>query len=73
VDAIELQLAYEPTVENRNRKRMRRQTLAPWELRVGDLRVYYGVREEPTREVEILAIAVKEHNRVRIGRKVVDL
>jgi len=52
---------------------MRPQAPAPWELRVGDLRVYYDAREEPAPEVEILAIGVKEHDRVRIGREVTEL
>jgi mRNA-degrading endonuclease RelE of RelBE toxin-antitoxin system len=73
VDEIERRLAHQPTVETRNRKRMRRQTLAPWELRIGDARVYYEAREEPEPVVEILAVGVKEHNRVRIGREVVEL
>jgi mRNA-degrading endonuclease RelE of RelBE toxin-antitoxin system len=73
VGEIERQLSHQPTVETRNRKRMRRQALAPWELRIGDARVYYDAREEPEPVVEVLAIGVKEHNRVRIGREAVEL
>jgi mRNA-degrading endonuclease RelE of RelBE toxin-antitoxin system len=39
LDAVETQLTYEPNVETRNRKQMRPNSLAPWELRVGNLRV----------------------------------
>lgn len=46
--------------------------LAPWELRLGDLRVYYDV-EEAERVVQILAVGVKEGNRVRIGSELIDL
>lgn len=52
---------------------MRPNPLAPWELRIGDLRVYYDVEEDPTPVVYIRAIGIKERNRVRIGRKVIDL
>ena len=73
IDNISQQLTYEPTVETRNRKRMRSNPLASWELRIGELRVYYDVEEDPEPSVEIIAIGVKERNQVRIGNKVVDL
>ena len=38
LNAVERQLADQPTVETRNRKRMRENPLALWELRIGDLR-----------------------------------
>ncbi len=38
LDGIESQLAHEPSVETRNRKRLRPNKLAEWELRVGNLR-----------------------------------
>jgi mRNA-degrading endonuclease RelE of RelBE toxin-antitoxin system len=38
--AIERQLVYEPLKETRNRKPLRPNPIAPWELRVGDLRVF---------------------------------
>lgn len=52
---------------------MRPNPVAPWELRVGDLRVYYDVDNEPEAVVRILAVGVKERHRVRIGREVIDL
>jgi hypothetical protein len=61
------------TVETRNRKPMRPNPLAPWELRVGDLRVYYDVAETPEPKVLIRAVGIKERNRVRIGRKELEL
>ncbi len=45
---VDQQLMHEPTVETRNRKQMRANPLASWELRLGDLRVYYDV-ERATR------------------------
>ena len=42
-DAVDEHLAHEPAVETRNRKPMRPNPLAPWELRIGVLRVYYEI------------------------------
>ena len=52
---------------------MRPNPIAPWELRIGNLRVYYDVEEEPGRKVVILAVGVKQRNRVRIGKDLVRL
>ena len=71
--AVDAQLAHEPSGETRNRKPMRPNQLAPWELRVGTLRIYYDVEEDPGRKVLIRAIGIKERNRVRIGRKEFEL
>ena len=73
INAVERQLLDQPTVETRNRKPMRPNPIAPWELRIGQLRVYYEVEEEPGQRVNILAVGIKERNRVRIGRKIVEL
>ena len=40
LDTVDKQLRQQPTVETRNRKPMRPNPLAPWELRIGNLRVY---------------------------------
>jgi mRNA-degrading endonuclease RelE of RelBE toxin-antitoxin system len=73
LDTVDEQLTYQPTVETRNRKIMRPNPFAPWELRIGQLRVYYDVEEEPEPVVVVLAVGVKERNVVRIGKEVVDL
>jgi len=73
LDAVDVQLAYEPAVETRNRKPMRPNPLAPWELRIGDLRVYYDVEEVPEPKVYIRAIGIKERNRVWIAGKEFEL
>ena len=52
---------------------MRPNPLAPWELRIGELRVYYDVEETPRRLVLIRAIGVKERNRVLIGSEELEL
>ena len=64
---------HQPTVETRNRKPMRPNPLAPWELRIGKLRVYYDVEEEPEGAVYVRAVGVKERNRVRIAGEVFEL
>ena len=63
----------DPRVETRNRKPMRPNPLAPWELRLGSLRVYFDVVIEPEPVVVILAVGVKERNSVPIGKAVIDL
>jgi hypothetical protein len=40
LDAIGRQLEHEPLVATRHRKPLRPNVLAPWELRVGSLRVF---------------------------------
>ena len=66
-DTVEEQLSHEPAVETRNRKLMRPNPVASWELRIGDFRVYYDVMIEPDPVVNVLAIGIKSHNRVTIG------
>jgi len=73
MDGVDEQLMYQPTVETRNRKPMRPNPLAPWELRIGDLRVYYDVEEEPEPVVYINAVGTKERNQVRIAGEVYNL
>jgi len=52
---------------------MRPNPIAPWELRVSDLRVYYDIVEEPEKLVMVLAVGVKVRNRVLIGGKEFEL
>jgi len=73
LDGVDKQLMYQPTVETRNRKLMRPNPLAPWELRIGNLRIYYDVEEDPESIVYINAVGIKDRNRVRIGGEVFDL
>lgn len=73
VDTVDRQLRHQPTVETRNRKPMRPNPTAPWELRIGNLRVYYDVEEEPEAVVYIRAVGVKQGNLVRIGKEAIEL
>lgn len=71
--AVDNQLAHQPGLETRNRKPMRPNPVAPWELRIGNLRVYYDLEEEPEPTVLIRAVGIKLRNRVRIGHEVIEL
>jgi hypothetical protein len=75
--AIEDELQFEPDVETRNRKPLKRQVTfeAEWELRFGPdnkFRVFYDINIE-SNEVHILAIGVKEGNRLFIGGEEVKI
>lgn len=68
VNAVDRQLADEPLRETWNRKPMRPNPVAPWEFRVGKFRVYYELVEERAEPfVRVLAIGIKQRNRVFIG------
>jgi mRNA-degrading endonuclease RelE of RelBE toxin-antitoxin system len=73
LDAVDRHLGHQPNVETRRRKPMRPNPVAPWELRIGNLRVYYDIEGEPETVVYIRAVGVKERNRVRIGKEVIEL
>ena len=72
-DAIERQLRNQPSVETRNRKPLRPNPVAPWELRAGRLRVFYDVSEGPPRVVRVLAVGVKDRSIIRIGGQEIQL
>jgi len=73
LDAVDRQLLNQPNVETRNRKPMRPNPVAPWELRIGNLRVYYEVNNDPESTVVVLAVGIKDRDRVRIGGEPVKL
>ncbi len=52
---------------------MRPNPIAPWELRIGTLRVYYDVIDEPEATVFIRAVGIKIRNIVRIGGEEIQL
>ena len=73
VDAIDERLSFEPAQGTRHRKRMDDNSLdAGFELRVGALRVYYDV-DEREHIVNVLAIGLKDRNRVLIGGEEIEL
>src|SRR6266404_3369646 len=70
-ETIDLQLKFEPDIETRNRKPLRQPAAfaATWELRLGP-KNYFRVLYEfdlDRREVQILAIGIKEGNRLIVG------
>ena len=74
---IEVQLKFEPTVETSSRRPLKRRAdfEGEWELRIGHdnrFRIFYGVDVEH-HEVLILAIGVKEGNRLFIDGEEVRL
>ena len=76
-ETIQEQLLLEPDAETRNRKPLRQPAIfeAQWELRFGSgnrFRVFYEIDRE-NREVYILAIGVKERDRLFIGGEEVEL
>ena len=73
LDAIERQLTHEPSKETRNRKPLRPNPVAPWELRVGARRVFYEVNEGPPAVVQILAVGIKTREALRIGGEEIKL
>lgn len=73
LDAIEQRLQISPLVETRNRKPLRPNPVAPWELRVGALRVFYEVAREQSDVVLVLAIGKKARNLLRIAGQEIKL
>lgn len=67
--AINRQLVHEPLKETRHRKPLRPNPIAPWELRVGQLRVFYEVVGAESGVVRILAVGRKRRNVLTIGGK----
>ena len=70
---IHEQLTHTPTAQTRNRKPLDQPAPfhASWELRCGPdnrFRVFYDV-ELPTRAVRVLAIGVKDRNRLIVGEE----
>ena len=73
LDTIERQLLHEPLKETRHRKPLRPNPIAPWELRVGPLRVFYEVTGAQTGVVRILAVGRKGRSAIIIGGKEIQL
>lgn len=71
-DQVDEQLLYEPTLETRSRKKLRPNSVAEYELRIGKFRVFYDV-DEPVKIVKIEAIGYKEGSRLFIHGKEYEL
>ena len=71
LDAIGTCLESDADVESKRRKRLRANPLAPWELRIGDYRVFYEIRAEGL--VRVLAVGHKVHNELFIRGERVEI
>ncbi len=74
---IEKQLSHQPDIETRNRKPLHRPSSlgADWELRLGPhnrFRVLYRIADT-VREIYVLAVGVKDGNRLVIGGEEFEL
>ncbi len=69
---IRIQLSHQPVTATKNRKPLRTNPLAPWELRVGRFRVFYEA-DESSRTVTILAVGHKVHNQLFVRGEEVKL
>lgn len=58
-------------VKSRRRKQLRYNPFAPWELRIGDYRVFYEVKPEGL--VRVLAVGHKIHNDLFIRGERVEI
>jgi len=72
LDVIKEQLTYSPDEETRNKKVLRKNPVADWELRVHPFRVFYEV-DTVNKVVRVLAIGVKDRDRLIIGGKEIQL
>lgn len=63
IEGIEEQLKHQPAQETRNRKKLRPNKVAEWELRVDRFRVFYDV-DKKVRLVKIEAVGVKKGNKL---------
>ena len=73
LDSIDKQLIYEPLVETKNRKLLRPNPVAPWELRIGQLRVFYEIAPEEPNTVRVLAVGQKKDSKLFIAGQEIEL
>ncbi len=68
LQGIKKYLTEDAHTEMVRKKRLRPNPLAPWELKLGDYRIFYDLETEAS--IKIIAIGYKEHNELFIrGRK----
>ena len=71
LDGITKFLETDANVETKRRKQLRPNPVAPWELKMGDYRVFYEVSEAAV--VRVLAIGHKRHNELLIRGQRVEI
>jgi mRNA-degrading endonuclease RelE of RelBE toxin-antitoxin system len=72
IDAVADQLTHQPNHPTTHRKPLEDNQVAPWELRVGEFRVFYDIHIDD-QVVAVVAVGHKEHNRLRIGGEEIEL
>ena len=72
VDEIDKHLQFEPALPTRNRKKLRSNNLAEWELRIDKFRVFYDI-QAVVKIVKIVAIGQKRGNKVFVHGEEYDL
>jgi len=72
VSGIREQLTHQPHIETKNRKPLRDNPIASWELRVGKYQVFYEV-DDTVNTVSVVSVGHKEHNVLWIRGKEVQL
>ena len=72
LESIEKQLTNEPLTTTINRKPLRPNNLAEWELRIQEFRVFYDTDIEEE-SVKIKAVGRKEHNKLFIRNREYEL
>ena len=70
---IEKQLCDDPLKATRNRKPLRPNPIAPWELRVKNTRVFYDVAGGGRNVVSVLAIGIKQGSKLIIEGQEIEL
>ena len=73
LDQVDEQLIHQPQHSTRKRKLLRPNPIAPWELRIGDLRVFYRVEVTRIEFVTVIAVGKKIGNQLWIGGERIDL
>jgi len=63
ISGIETQLRHQPTEQSRNRKRLRPNQLAEWEVRIGNFRLFYDV-DADNEVVKIEAVGYKQGSKL---------
>jgi mRNA-degrading endonuclease RelE of RelBE toxin-antitoxin system len=72
VEGIKTHLGDEPLHETKNRKKLRDNPIAPWELRLGNYRVFYAVLADII-VVTVVSVGHKRHNLLYIRNQEVKI
>jgi mRNA-degrading endonuclease RelE of RelBE toxin-antitoxin system len=71
LEAVVKFLEVDADVEGKRRKQLRPNPFAPWELRVGDYRIFYEIRGDGV--VRVLAVGHKVHNELFVRAQRVEI